>query len=679
MPTGSLGRATLINLLLFVTAEPELIVVTGRGLPPGEETAAASVVIDRKRILESASGRLEDVLRDAGGVQSFRRSDSRSSHATNQSITLRGLGGNASSRALLLLDGVPQGDPFGGWISFPAYSTDRIGLVRITRGGGSGYHGPGALAGTVELDSASPSDSEPATAALAYGSRDSLDARASVLLASASTAFTLSGAFARGDGFVPIVAGDRGPIDRAAPYRQASGAARLVHDLGPAEAQLNVSIFSDRRERGVPFTDNRGRGIDTSLRLVGKGGTRWSLLGYAQFRKFESEFSSVNAARTASTATLDQYDVPSRGFGFRGEIVPVAGPVDVRLGADGRFVRGETREYYQFVVGAPTRRREAGGQSATVGMFAVGTLTRGTASFSASGRLDRWTITEGSFYQETLAGATLNDTQFDDRRSWQLSGRLAGEIRAAAPLKLRAAGYRGWRLPTLNELYRPFRVGPDATAPNPELDPETMWGLEAGADWDLVPGWKGSLTIHATRLDNAIANVTLGQGPGVFPIVGFVAAGGSYRQRQNLDSIHSKGIEADLTGKLGVIDARLSYALVDARVESSGAAAPLDGKRPAQTPRQQLSATIGWTGPSDLRLSFTGRALSSQFEDDLNQRTLDSALTLDAFAALPLSRRFAVELRAENLFDARVEAGVGGSGVVERALPRTLWLALRLR
>ncbi len=326
---------------------------------------------------------------------------------------------------------MPQGDPFGGWISFPAYSTDRIGQVRVTRGGGSGYFGPGALAGTVELDCASPSDSSPITGSLAYGSRDSLDARASAMLASASTAFILSGAFARGDGFIPIVAGDRGPIDRAAPYRQASGAARLVHDLGGAEAQINVSAFSDQRTRGVPSTGNRGKGVDMSLRMVGKGGTRWSLLGYGQFRQFESEFSSIDAARTTSTTTLDQYDVPSRGFGFRGEIAPVSGQIDVRVGADGRFVRGETREFYQFVAGAPTRRREAGGQSDTVGLFAVGTLTRGPATVSASGRVDRWTITNGSFFQETLAGATLADTQFDDRHGWQVSGRIAGEVEVA--------------------------------------------------------------------------------------------------------------------------------------------------------------------------------------------------------------------------------------------------------
>lgn len=674
------ANPSLMLFLLFIAEAQPDVIVTGRGLSPGETAGAATVVIDRTRIDQSASGRLEDVLRDVAGVQSFRRSDSRSSHATNQSATLRGLGGNASSRALLLLDGVPQGDPFGGWITFPAYATDRLGTVRVTRGGGSGYYGPGALAGTIELESAAPSDSASLNASIACGSHESIDARASVALLRSDTSFlTVSGAFARGDGFIPIAAGRRGPIDEQAGYRQASGAVRFVQSLGSTEAQLNVSAFHDSRDRGVPFTDNRGKGVDMSLRLVGKGGTRWSAVGYAQFRNFASQFSSVNAARTTSTETLDQYRVPSQGFGFRAEVSPISGPFDIRAGTDARFVRGETKERYQFVAGVPTRHREAGGESTTVGIFGVATLARNDARISASGRLDRWAIRDGHFFQQTLAGVTLTDTDFNDRHGWQASGRLAGEVRVANPVTLRAAAYRGWRLPTLNELYRPFRVGPDATAPNPELVPETLLGGEVGADFDLPSKWTVALTGYAARLKKAIANVTLGAGPGVFPIVGFVPLGGSYRQRQNLDAIKTLGLEADLAGRLGPLDARLSYAFTDARVESSGAASPLNGKRPAQTPKHQLSATLGWASQKGVQLALTGRALSAQFDDDLNARRLHSAFTLDAFSSVPVGKGLAIELRGENLFNRRVEAARSADGVVERALPRTIWLGLRLR
>ena len=123
---------------LAAEAEDALITVTGKGLKdlPGD-AALSLIVIDRERILNTGSNRLESVLADIAGQQQFRRSDSRSANATSQGITLRGLGGNASSRALLVLDGVPQADPFGGWVAFPAYATGRLDRIRVTRGGGS--------------------------------------------------------------------------------------------------------------------------------------------------------------------------------------------------------------------------------------------------------------------------------------------------------------------------------------------------------------------------------------------------------------------------------------------------------------------------------------------------------------------------------------------------------------
>src|SRR3712207_3601530 len=168
-------------LPFFMCAAPAFaqeaeIVVTGQGLRPalGEEVYD-TVVIGRERLTGSASNRIEDILRDVPGFQLFRRSDARTANPTSQGATLRALGGNASSRALLLLDGVPQTDPFGGWVSWPAYDPWRLGAVRVVRGGGSGVNGPGALAGTIELISAGPAELRGVTAAAAYGSRDSID------------------------------------------------------------------------------------------------------------------------------------------------------------------------------------------------------------------------------------------------------------------------------------------------------------------------------------------------------------------------------------------------------------------------------------------------------------------------------------------------------------------------
>ena len=684
--------APLILLLLCAPAiaqqAPE-IVVTGRGLndAPGDR-AFDIVAIERARIAASASDRLESVLADVAGLQQFRRSDARSANPTSQGITLRGLGGNAASRATLLVDGVPQADPFGGWVAFPAYSPDRIGRIRVTRGGGSGVAGPGALAGTIEIDSVGAREAEhtasavsPLGAHLSYGSRNALDASGVAILDRPGGFATLAASYARGDGFTPAVS--PGPIDRPAPYEQASAAVRTVLALGATELQLSLSGFTDHRERGTPFTGNKSEGADASLRLVGRGDDRrrwgWSALAYVQTRTFASRFAGINAARTAATETLDQYNTPATGLGARVEVEPPLGRgMTLRLGGDVRDVTGRTQELFTFVAAAPTRRRVAGGENLTAGLFADGSVEAGAWTLTAGARVDRWRIEGGFLTEQPIAGgAAMTNLAYPDRRGTEATGRAGVAWRAAAPLTLRAAAYRGWRLPTLNELYRPFRAGADATAANAALSPEHLDGIEAGAQLH-GGGFSAAATWFDNRLAGAIANVGAGIGPGTFPQVGFVAAGGVYRVRQNLDAIRSRGIELDASWRRGAVGAALSLSHLTARVKGSGAVAALDGLRPAQTPRNFASATLDWQR-GGAAASLTLRHSGSQFDDDANRNRLAPATTLDAAAALPLGRVVAVEARAENLTDTVVQAGFLAPGVLERATPRTLWLGLRLR
>jgi vitamin B12 transporter len=674
----------LLPLLLACTAAPALaqsneIVVTGRGLSeaPGEEVFDV-VTIDRARLEESASNRLEDLLRDVPGFQLFRRSDARTANPTSQGATLRALGGNASSRALLILDGVPQTDPFGGWVSWPAYDPRRLGQVRVVRGGGSGANGPGALAGTIELDSAGPRELRGISGEVAYGSRDSVDGFAAAGVPLGGGFVTATASYARGDGFIPVVEEDRGPADRPSPYEQASASLRAVAPLGGGvELQANGLVFSDRRERGTAFSAIRSDGADASLRLVAP---RWSALAYVQTRDFYTSFASVDAARTAASRVSEQYNVPSIGTGARAEWRPALGhSLSLRLGGDWRGTEGETREFYAFAAGQGTRIRAAGGRTDTLGAFAEASWSSGPFTLTAGGRIDRWRISDGHLNENVRAtGAILTDTDFAGRTGWEPTGRAGLAFRPASALTLRAAAYLGWRLPTLNELYRPFRAGSDATAANAALDPERLKGVEAGAEWRPLPGARLSATVFANRLESAIANVTLGHGPGTFPGVGFVAAGGEYRQRQNLDAIEARGIELDGRLTRGDFTLAAGWSWVHARVEASGPAAPLDGLRPAQTPRVSGSASLSWRRPAGGGASVAARYVGAQYEDDLNRQLLADAVTFDAAFSWPVAKGLSVEARAENIADARVEAGISGDGIVERATPRTFWLGLRV-
>jgi vitamin B12 transporter len=655
---------------------PDEIVVTGAALPQPAGTAAFdTATIDRTRLTATASGALEDVLRDVAGFAQYRRSDSRSAQPTSQGATLRGLGGNASSRALVTLDGVPLSDPFGGWVSFDAIDPARLGLVRVTRGGGTGADGPGALAGTIALESASIAQLAPIWAEALYGSRDSVEARGGVSGTLGNGYGFLTAHYARGDGFVPIVKSDRGPIDEASPYAQASVSGRAVFPIsGNVELQASGLVFTDRRTRGTPFTPNSTQGEDASLRLVDRG--RWGVeaLAYVQARTFSAGFASINPARTVATETLDQYTVPSTGLGGKFELRPPTGDtVQLRLGTDTHYVTGETDELYLYTAGLPANRREAGGRSLTVGAYADASYQPiDGLTLTAGGRIDRWRIIDGFLNQHVIAtgaAAAGNVGAYPDRAGWRPTGRGGVAWKPAdGAVTIRAAAYLGWRLPTLNELYRPFRVGNDSTLANPLLRPERLRGVDGGMDYDPLPNLHVAATVFANRLEDAIGNVT----------TAIATTGARTLLRENLRAVTSKGVELDARLALGMWSLSASYAHTDAHVRADGAAIALDGLRPAQTAPDAASATIGWTvrggGPA---LSATLRYTGPQYEDDLDTEVLRRAVTLDATALVPVGHGVSLELRGENVTNTRVDAGISGNDIIERATPRTLWIGVR--
>ena len=654
------------------------IIVTGKALPePKAERVYAVERLDRRRIDQSPSHELDQLLKEVPGLQLFRRSDARTGHPTSQGVTLRALGGNASSRALLVLDGVPQSDPFGGWVNWPAYDPAILEQVRVVRGGGSVANGPGALAGTIEMTSRSDAG---LSAEAAGGSRDSLDAQARLGAELGRGILSISARGERSDGFIPITEDTRGPADERAPYREWSGRGRWVAPIGgDTEVQANLSGFHDWRTRGTDFTENRTNGADASLRLVSRGRWQWSALAYWQWRNLMSSFASVSPGRMTATQVLLQDSVPSHGIGGSFELrPPMPGSIELRLGADTRRTDGESHELFSFVAGQPTRPRLAGGTTWTAGIFGEASAQVGRATLTAGARLDHWQIDDGHLFEQVIATGFVQRDVHDPRRDgWLPTARGGVAAPVGSGFRLRSAAYLGWRMPTLNELFRPFRAGLDATAANAGLDPERLAGAEAGADFERGRVRLG-LTAFVNRLSDAIANVTLGEGPGTFEQVGFVTAGGAFRKRENIDAVKVHGVEASVEWSTGPWSLRAGASWTHARVEASGSATPLDGLRPAQTPNFAATLSGGWDRDGK-GVQLVLRRVGPQFEDDLNTRALDGATTLDAYFAWPLAHGLQLVARGENLFDKTVEATINGDGSVERATPRTLSIGLRLR
>lgn len=641
------------------------ILVTGRGLDATPSTIAYSTIaIDRTELQSSASGRIEDALANVAGFQQYRRSDSRSSNPTAQGVTLRALGGNASSRALVLLDGVPMLDPFFGHVPLSALSPNQVDMIRITRGGGSGPFGTGALAGTIELEGVDAADMGLFSGEALVNDRGETALEGALAPAWESGFAVVNGRWEQGDGFWTTPESQRVAASVPAAYESWSAGARLVQRVAPdIHLQLRGLAFEDNRTLRFAGADNWTKGEDVSVRLVGRGNWQFDVLAYGQWRNF----SNVVISSSTFNKALDQRDTPARGLGGKVEVrPPVGGGHTLRMGADFRQSDGDLSEYrFNAATGAANGSRFAGGTNSDLGLFVEDDYTLGPILVTGGIRADRWSIRDGYHRNLNAAGAVIEDSQYPDRTGWDFSWRAGATFDVWRGVRLRVAAYTGLRLPTLNELYRPFVVFPVTTSANAELRNERLQGYEAGIDVIARDGVELSLTAFTNKVKNAIANVT--PDPVNLP---------NERQRQNLDAIQATGMELSARFGGGPVKFQGTLTLTDSEVQASGVQAELDGYRPAQTPAFSASGTVSWEPRPNWRIAATLRHVGEQFEGDKENDPLPSATTLDLFARVPLLEKLSLILRGENLFDEKIFTRNQG-GSIDYGTPRTVWAGLR--
>ena len=642
-------------------AEEGVIVVLGEGLKDTPSVVAySSSEIELETIISAPSGRIEDVLSNVAGFQQFRRSDSRSSNPSAQGVTLRALGGNATSRALVLLDGVPIADPFFGYVPLNSINPEQLSSIRVTRGGGSGPFGAGALAGTIELQSADAATLGPFDASLLANNRGATEATASLSQELGAGFGVITGRWDRGQGFFTTADDQRVPASARARFDSWSVGIRGAAPLSDTvELQMRAAAFRDDRTLRFDGADSSSEGQDASLRIVGRGDWEFDALAYMQARNF----SNIVISSTRFVRVLDQRNTPSTGLGGKFELrPPVGNDHTLRIGADYRHADGELQEdAYSAFTGALTQRRRAGGLNTNLGLFAENDWSLGALTLTGGLRADRTRISEGFYRALDASGALVTETIASTRSDWAVSWRAGAAFEASDALTLRAAAYTGMRLPTLNELYRPFVVFPVVTQANAELKNELLEGFEVGFDLMPTEAVSFSLTAFDNRVKNAIANVTLQP---------------NLRQRQNLPAIDAQGVEAVMRVRTGSIKLDGSLAFTDATIDGRDASLALDSNRPPQTPRWAASATLGWSPKSDWDIALTLRHVGAQFEDDQEIDRLESATTLGVFAQVPLKDRFKIVLRGENLSDERIATRNAG-GAIDLGTPRTIWAGLR--
>ncbi len=632
VPWNADAGAVRVTLRPAIAAET-VVVTANRSHSRLDETPTSVVVLGREDLASTAALSTDDILRQVPGFSLFRRTTSRTANPTSQGVSLRGLGASGASRALVLADGFPVNDAFGGWVYWDRVPRENIDHVEVASGGASHLYGSDALGGVINVFR-KPLDADALSLELAYGNENTPDLSLAGSKQLGQWALGVDSDLFRSDGYFAVPPQFRGAVDTPVNSQHGTGEVTLQRKLTAGNIFARASLLGESRHNGTPLQTNSTTireidlGSDWQLKELGN----FALRAYAGNENFYQTFSSIAPDRATETLVRIQR-VPAQRVGFSGQWTKPAGTrQNLLAGIEQWDVHGQTNE----LIASSGAISRAGGREVNWAGYGED-IIRVTPSWflTLSGRVDHW-LNFSAFSTGKL---------LPDRRETFFSPRASLLYKVTNNVSLTASGYRSFRAPTLNELYRSFRLGNILTVANADLRAERLTGAEAGA---IITGFDRRLMIRGNffwaDLTRPVANVTVSQTPTLIT-----------RERENLGRTRSRGIEVEATAQLNkAMVLSGGYQYVDATVLQG--VPTLIGKWIPQVPHNQFNGQIRYTSRF-LMAGLQARYVGDQYDDDLNAFLLRRYFTMDAMLSRTIRPGVEVFAAAENLLNQRYDVG----------------------
>lgn len=648
----ALNASGSLKIVLLPLPVAEAVTVTAtRTVTRLNDVAGSMVVLSSQDVSTNAAATLDDALRQVPGFTLFRRSGSRTANPTSQGVSLRGVGASGASRALVLVDGIPLNDPFGGWVYWGRVPRESIERIEVLRGGASSLYGSSALGGVVNIITRK-SEANTLSLEASYGNERTPEASLFATGRKGRFGAGVSAEIFSTRGYVTVDERERGRVDVPAGVRRSTFDLTIDRELGlRGRAFLRGSLFGEARNNGTPLQINRThtRSLSAGLDWQQQSAGAFAFRVYGGTQVYDQTFSAVSLDRSVETLTRLQRS-PSQFKGLSAQWTRSFGSHQTLVsGLDAQEVRGASDEIV-FVASRPTSLADAGGRQRNLGLFIEDLINvNARLLFRVGVRADRWRNVDAFQSTRPLTQNGLSSVIiFPDRTETAFSPQASALYRLTDSLSINASVYRAFRAPTLNELYRSFRVGDVLTLSNENLLAERLTGGEAGGQFaSLNRRLSAHATFFWTEVVRPVANVTLRVAPGLIT-----------RQRQNLGRTRARGLELETDAQISnTWTVSGGYLFVDATVLEFPASTGLVGKLLPQVARHNFTFQARYTNASIFTVAFQGRASSSQFDDDQNLLSLDPYFTLDAFLSRSINRNLEAFVAAENIFNTRYTVG----------------------
>ena len=640
------------TLRLDPAGSTEQVTVTAYRTPLGMlESPVTTRILSEAALNSTAAVTLDDKLRQLPGVQLYRRSSSLVANPSSQGLSLRGLGSTAASRTLITEDDVPLNDPFAGWIRWQEQPELSLKSVELVRGGASDLYGSSAIGGVVNLIPVRPT-SNFAELRSTGGSEGTYDNALRLQAARGPWGVLAAGGMIATDGYIQEAPWQRGPVDIASNVHSQNGVLLAQRERGPLRLFVRGSGYNDARSNGTPDQTNGTRLWRYATGADWQGPHDGALVArlYGSTEHFRQVFSNISNTPTAAdpTCTYRCGESPTRfSLSPENELGAVAHwsqPLGAGLlfvaGADSHDVRVWDREQTYGATAALTNLRD---HQRDTGAYGEAMWLRGGSTFTASAREDWFQNFDGQQLLWTGTAWNTSPAQPSQFSQHVFDPRMGISRKFLEHWAVSASGFRAFRAPSPNELYRTTQVGNMLTKPNFNLLSERATGWETGvaSEWH----WGTIRTSYfLTQVNRPIAAFTIN--PTSSPIL---------LMRENLGQIESRGVAVDFElapQRWFSVDGGYQYAhaTVSKGTQDLGNWIPEVARNMATLNLRAFRPRLGM-------LTLQSRLSGRQYDDDANTYLLHSYFRLDAYASHDFGKRLQLFAAGENLFDRNIEVG----------------------
>ena len=654
-------------------------------------------VLDSSEIANSPAVVADDVLRQIPTFSLFRRTSSLSSHPTAQGVSLRGIGPSGVSRTLVLVDGGPFNDPFGGWVYWTRVPLEGVDRIEVVDGASSSLYGNFAMGGVINIVGGRPSRRSLEMRAQ-YGNRNSPKFDFFGGDVWGKVGVVVEGSFFDTDGFPIVIESERRPspvnpgpgVDTQAGVSFQNVNVKL--DYTPrsgVNAFFRVGRFSEDRDNGkrstIDFTpeanSTRWTSVAGGVRVLLPDTSDLQARVFTDFETFRSNFLAVPAAnppRSFGRMSLNQR-VPSKSVGGMAQWArPFGARHYVTVGTDFRWVDGDSEEdALDAATGQNvTLHRVSGGTQRSLAAYVQDVFTPvDRLVLTLSARVDSWRNYDAHNLETNVPSGTPgagHRPDIPDTEDTVASPRLAALYHLGDRASVWGDLSWGFRAPTLNELYRQFRVGAVLTLANDQLGPERLTGGEIGLRIEPIDHLTVRATWYDNRVKNPISNVSTNDA-------------GTILQRQNLGRTRITGLQNDVEYRISTLwRFSAGYLFNSARVKEFEANPAIVGNYLPQVPRHRASAQVAYTNPSLFNVAVGVQYIGRQFDDDQNERVvpgesepgLPGYAVVDITASRTLMRNLDAFIGIQNLFNKEYIVGTLPTTI---GTPRLAHVGVRVR